>query len=233
MNSEIKRQIIHQFFGVILALFILYQDTFSSIKLLIGLVLIMLLINWYYTERNARRISFKEAVKSIPLLPKNKREEILNSSDKFYAFEENLFNTLLKKLGIRSREKDPTIPPLYFFLSAVICLVFLGREITVVAIITLAVGDSLSAIVGKRFGKHKIFWSKKKSVEGSSAFFVSVFIAIYIFLHFFPSYVVFNPLVLALVAALSGTLIETEPTLIDNLSIPIFTGVNIYLLTFI
>lgn len=43
------------------------------------------------------------------------------------------------------------------------------------------VGDAFAALVGKRFGKHKITWKyadKRKSVEGSAAMFVSSAIAV-------------------------------------------------------
>jgi len=232
MKTEIKRQTIH-FLGIILGFIIIYQDYFSAIKLFAALVLIMLLFNWYYGKRYERRLSFKETINDSWLLPKKQREEIVKSADKFYEFEEKLFYNLLNKTGLRKGERDPTIPPLYFFLSSLICLIFLGKEITVLAIITLAVGDSLSAIFGKKFGKHKIPWSKKKSFEGSFAFFIFVFIAIYIFLHFFPMYAILDPLLLSISAAFFGALIETEPTLTDNFSIPLFTGAIIYLLTLI
>ena len=43
------------------------------------------------------------------------------------------------------------------------------------------VGDAFAALIGKRFGKHKITWKyadKRKSVEGSAAMFVSSAIAV-------------------------------------------------------
>ena len=48
-------------------------------------------------------------------------------------------------------------------------------------------GDALAALVGKRFGKHKIKWKLadgKKSVEGSLAMFLCSFISVFIVLLF-------------------------------------------------
>ena len=232
MIKEIRRQTIH-FLGIILAIIIIYQDFYSSLRLLAALVLVVVLINWYYNKRYARRKSFRETIDGFWLLSKKQRGELVESTDKFHKFEEKLFNTVLESVGIRENEKDPTVPPFYFLLSSLICLIFLGKEITVIVIITLSVGDALSALIGKKFGKHKIFWSKKKSIEGSVAFFVSTFIAIYVFLYLFPSYIIFSPLILSLSAAFFGALIETEPTLTDNFSIPVFTGFMIYLVSLV
>lgn len=232
MKTEIKRQSLH-FLGILLGFFIVYQDFYSSIRLLTALVFFVLLFNWYYGKRHDRRNSFKEALKESWLLSRENREELIKSTDKFYAFEESIFEKFLDNVGLRDKKEDPTIPPLYFFLSSLICLIFLGREITVIAIITLAVGDSISALIGKRYGKHKIPWSKKKSYEGTLAFFVSVFIAITIFIRFFPDFAILHPLILPICAAFFGALIETEPTLTDNFSIPLFTGAIIYLISFL
>lgn len=232
MKTEIKRQSLHAL-GIILGLFIVYQDFIDSLRLLAGLVLVTLLFNWYYGKRHDRRELFRETINGSGIISKDKRREIVRSADKFYEFEEKLFEKLLRKAGLRNRERDPTIPPLYFFLSSLICLIFLGREITVLAIITLAIGDSVSAIIGKKYGKHKIYWSKKKSYEGSVAFFISVFVAIYVFIHFFPEFALFHPITVAISAAFFGSLIETEPTLTDNFSIPIFTGAMLYLLVYL
>ncbi|UCD04355.1 MAG: hypothetical protein JSW73_01815 [Candidatus Woesearchaeota archaeon] len=232
MKTEIKRQSVH-FLGILLGLFIVYQGFYDSLRLLAGLVFATLLFNWYYGKRHDRRASFKDTINDSWIISKTKREEIVKSADKFYEFEEKLFEKILDKTGLRDREEDPTIPPLYFFISSLICLIFLGREITVLVIITLAVGDSLSAIVGKKYGKHKIHWSKKKSYEGTIAFFIFVFIAIYIFISFLPEFAIFHPITLSLSAALFGALIETEPTLTDNFSIPVFTGVILYLIAYL
>lgn len=42
----------------------------------------------------------------------------------------------------------------------------------------LGIGDSFAAIVGKRFGKHKLF--KKKSLEGCIAFVASIYCALFL-----------------------------------------------------
>ncbi len=58
---------------------------------------------------------------------------------------------------------------------------FHDRYLTLASIYAWGVGDAFAALVGKRFGKHKIngkYLSGKKSVEGTVAMFISSLIAV-------------------------------------------------------
>lgn len=63
--------------------------------------------------------------------------------------------------------------------SVCICWGWMGdRYLVLACIYAWGVGDAFAALIGKRFGKHKIRWKNadgKKSVEGSMAMFVCSF----------------------------------------------------------
>lgn len=78
---------------------------------------------------------------------------------------------------------------LVFFMFATIitiCWGFLGDKYLVIAsIYAWGFGDAAAAIIGKRFGKHKISWKYtdgKKSVEGSTAMFITSLISVAVIL---------------------------------------------------
>ena len=67
--------------------------------------------------------------------------------------------------------------------STAICWGLFGDKYLVLAsIYAWGVGDALAALVGKRFGKHKIKWKiadSKKSYEGSLAMFVCALVSVF------------------------------------------------------
>ena len=67
--------------------------------------------------------------------------------------------------------------------STAICWGMFGDKYLVLAsIYAWGIGDALAALVGKRFGRHKIKWilaDGKKSVEGSVAMFLCAFISVF------------------------------------------------------
>lgn len=71
---------------------------------------------------------------------------------------------------------------LMFATIITICWGFLGDKYLVIAsIYAWGFGDAAAAIIGKRFGKHKISWKYtdgKKSVEGSTAMFITSLISV-------------------------------------------------------
>ena len=48
----------------------------------------------------------------------------------------------------------------------------------------LGVGDAMSALVGTLYGKHHIFSGRSKTLEGSSAFFISMMVFNLLLFHF-------------------------------------------------
>lgn len=68
-----------------------------------------------------------------------------------------------------------------------ICWGWLGDKYLVLAsILAWGFGDAAAALVGKKFGKHKISWKHldgKKSAEGTAAMFLTAFVSVCLILH--------------------------------------------------
>lgn len=110
-----------------------------------------------------------------------------------------------------------------FFFGVGFSMIVFPAHIAVLATIALAVGDSMSTLVGIHIGNHKLpkWVSTHKSWEGSTASFVSVFAVAYFFAS--PS--------AALITALVASIVEGFDTPVDdNIAIPIFTGAVLLLI---
>lgn len=129
--------------------------------------------------------------------------------------------------------------PLYYGLVFVILTIVFWRETPVgmVALMTLCGGDGLADIVGNRFGKISLPWSKRKTLLGSLAMCLGSFVFSMVILWIFLSQGYFTPLnsnfllPIALISLLT-TLVESLPfNDIDNLTVPA-TAVLIGLIVF-
>ena len=88
---------------------------------------------------------------------------------------------------------------------------FADRYLVLASIYAWGIGDGLAALVGKRFGKHKIQWKladSKKSVEGSLTMFFCALISVCAVLLIRGNIGVAMCFVIALLAALVCTLAE-------------------------
>jgi dolichol kinase len=88
--------------------------------------------------------------------------------------------------ALRQHEKKNLTGATYVFTGSVVAIYLFPKEIAVAALLILSISDTLAALVGIPFGKHQFL---KKSLEGSSAFFLSTFVILSIF---FPGALVFN-----------------------------------------
>jgi dolichol kinase len=110
-----------------------------------------------------------------------------------------------------------------FFFGSLLVLLLFGSDlnVTAAAIIILALGDSFSTLAGKRYGRHKLFYSREKSVEGTIGGFLPAFLGAMIFV---------SPQI-ALAGALMGMAVESLPGKIDdNIIIPVVAGLFMFLL---
>ena len=96
--------------------------------------------------------------------------------------------------------------------SVTICWgLFADRYLVLASIYAWGIGDGFAALVGKRFGKHKVKWKiadGKKSVEGSAAMFLCSLVAVFTVLMVRGGIGVPMCFVIALLAALVCTLAE-------------------------
>jgi phytol kinase len=97
----------------------------------------------------------------------------------------------------------------FFTLSALFCLLIFEMETVVIAIIVLSLLDSLSTIIGMRWGKIRIY--NGKSVEGSLAGAIASLAAIHFLL----------PLEMAVIVACAAGIVELVSPVDDNLTIPV------------
>ena len=96
--------------------------------------------------------------------------------------------------------------------SVTVCWGLFGdRYLVLATIYAWGIGDGLAALVGKRFGKHKIKWrfaDGKKSVEGSAAMFLCSLVAVFTVLMVRGGIGVPMCFVIALLAAIVSTIAE-------------------------
>ena len=96
--------------------------------------------------------------------------------------------------------------------SVTVCWgLFADRYLVLASIYAWGIGDGLAALVGKRFGKHKIRWrlaDNNKSVEGSAAMFLCALVSVFAVLMIRGGIGIPLCLGIALLAALVCTLAE-------------------------
>lgn len=113
---------------------------------------------------------------------------------------------------------------IYFFLGSALSLLLFGKNIASAAIIILAVGDSMTYIIGKPFGKIKTPLSDKKLLEGAIAGWVLATAAAMLFVNFTA----------AVAASFTAMLVEFmdlgKRQVNDNFLIPIISGIVLVML---
>lgn len=122
---------------------------------------------------------------------------------------------------LRSQEqKGGLTGATYFLIGSFLCILLFDKTLAIVCLCFLTLGDLCAALIGKQWGRIKLF--SRKSLEGSLAcFVVCTAAALLIGLH--P--------VVAISGALVATLIELLPTGVDdNVTIPLISGLAMHLL---
>lgn len=115
----------------------------------------------------------------------------------------------------------------YLFWGFFITTFLFSKEIAVLCMAYLILGDGFASQIGKRYGKHKIF--RGRSLEGSIAGFTAALISGLILINFLNI-----SLVLAVIGALIATLVEMFTFWADdNLTVPIITGALLTLISLI
>lgn len=114
----------------------------------------------------------------------------------------------------RPKERGTLSGSSFLLLAAWLLIFFFSRAVAVLVLTYVVVGDVAAALVGRRFGRHRIFG---KSWEGTVAFFLGCLLSS----PFIPGLPVWAKLGAAAVAAL----IELLPLkLDDNLTVPLATA---------
>ena len=122
-----------------------------------------------------------------------------------------------------SRPRDAghfVIGPITLGLGALFALLIYPSTAAIIAIYALAFGDGIASLVGKFFGKWRPAFLYGKSIEGSAACFIVVFIS---------AFMVSGSVYIAVMAAFTATIVESMPLGdYDNLLIPVTVGLVVH-----
>lgn len=135
----------------------------------------------------------------------------------------------ITKFFLRAEERLKESAVIPYALALLLTIISFPKPIAMSAILTLAISDPLSALVGIRFGRNH--WVKEKTVEGSTAFLVSTFFCIFFVMKTMVIGVSPWKLVgLSFLTSLTVSGFEMIPLRIDdNLTIPLFTAFTLSL----
>ncbi|MGP8319392.1 MAG: diacylglycerol/polyprenol kinase family protein [Methanosarcinaceae archaeon] len=114
----------------------------------------------------------------------------------------------------RDKEESQLAGHVFFTIGAIISISVFSEIVACAAILMTTFGDMSAALIGKAFGRRRIY--NNKSLEGCTTEFIVDFCIGYVFL---------GNWLIALIMALTATVVETVANKIDdNLVIPIFSG---------
>jgi dolichol kinase len=132
------------------------------------------------------------------------------------------FVSFLTIMASRSRDRGRFVMgPVTLGMGALLALLLYPSPAASIAIYALAFGDGFASLAGKLFGVLRPRFLCGKSVEGSLACFVAVFIA---------AYRVSSSVRIAFVAAFTATAVEALPLAdYDNLALPVTVGLAVQL----
>ncbi|MEW6269417.1 MAG: diacylglycerol/polyprenol kinase family protein [Thermodesulfobacteriota bacterium] len=107
-----------------------------------------------------------------------------------------------------------------YAIAILLTILTFPKPVALIAIYTLAIADPLSAVVGIRFGRHRLVG--RKTVEGSLAFLVATFAVASAVLAWSTPMPLSTRLAASLVIGVVGAAVEALPVRIDdNITIPL------------
>lgn len=111
----------------------------------------------------------------------------------------------------------------WVLISACFCVLIFPKILTVTGFSILIISDISAALIGRKFGKRRIF--EGKSLEGTTAFIISAFIVIFIIGQLVSAPVVYY--IFGCISSVVGGIAEASSRKMqidDNLTIPISIG---------
>jgi len=196
MMLEIRRKLVHAS-GVFLIFIIIWLGKWNAALIILSIAVAFLLLGEYRKNKEKYKI-----IKSKEL------DEIEEAMEKMF----------------KEHERPNTLPfkgTTEFFIGCFLATVIFEPTIAIAAIAILSLADALSTLIGSYHGKHKLPINRKKTFEGSTAFFLT---AIFVLLFFA------NPLK-AFIVAILATFAEMIPKIDDNLTVPLTVGIVMTLIS--
>jgi len=121
--------------------------------------------------------------------------------------------------SMASRPRDMNhfvLGPVTLGIGALLALLLFPSPAACIGIYALAFGDGFASLVGKLFGRVRPAILRGKSIEGSMACFIAVFISVWL---------VSRDYTISLVAAVTATAVEALPLKdYDNVALPLIVG---------
>lgn len=118
----------------------------------------------------------------------------------------------------------------WVLISASLIFLIFPENIALISFTILIISDTAAALIGRKFGKHKVL---KKSWEGTITFFITAFAVIIFYINLF-SLLSSIYIIIALITAFIGAYIELISKDIgvdDNISIPFSVGITLWLIS--
>ena len=134
----------------------------------------------------------------------------------------NIFDKYLFSM-LRNHEKSGKYTgATWVFISSTLSIGIFPKDIAVISLIYMSIGDTAAGLIGRKFGRIKIY---NKTLEGALAGFIfCLIVGLMIDLNLSKT--------LVAIGALSAAIIELMPISIDdNLRIPLFTGTVMYVMS--
>lgn len=133
-------------------------------------------------------------------------------------------------------QKSPGKGSIYFLVGVLLTIKLFPKDIALTSIMILALGDSVSTLIGINFGrtKHFINGSGKKLLEGTLAGIVAAFIGCLVLIFSIPNFSV--AILEAAIACIGAMIIETidlqvnKQAVDDNIIVPLSAGAIITLM---
>ena len=182
---ELKRQTVH-FSGILFALSLIYLGSQRTIMIIGTALFVAIMIA--IQRNNSKKVSW-------PLRTISRVEK-----------------SIQRWLGGFERKGELPMGGAITYGTGVLMTIFIfPPQLAVPAILVLAFADAASTVVGRMWGRTKLFMNPDKSWEGSMAFFLTCLAVLMFFV---------NPMK-ATGVALIAVVVEALPKIDDNVSIPI------------
>ncbi len=144
---------------------------------------------------------------------------LLDFGRRFSPLLKNIYNALFIFVT-RPKEFKRVSGAAWVFSGAALTVLLFKEDIVIVSLLVLSLADSAAAIIGLKYGDTRLF---NKSLEGSTAFFLTAFLLIYILTSF--------PIWIKISTALAATAAElfSNEKINDNILIPLTTAASLTL----